>query len=91
MRAFPFEMTRVLLIAAALAMPGWGAGQALPSFTLSVVAPEPTGTTLKRHLELARYREVPDLDEAELEPPAAPHTSRSGPIRVRRRWWARYN
>ncbi len=67
MRAFPFEMTRVLLIAAALAMPGWGAGQALPSFTLSVVAPEPAGTTLKRHLELARYREVPDLDEAELE------------------------
>ncbi len=67
MRALPFEMTRVLLLAAALAMPGRSAGQALPSFTLVVIAPEPAGSTLMRHLELGRYRDVPDLDEAELE------------------------
>ncbi|MEY4712839.1 MAG: hypothetical protein RIS88_2289 [Pseudomonadota bacterium] len=82
MRAFPSEITRALLLAVALTMPGRSAGQApgdaqgtrasrgpleRPSFTLIVVAPEPAGSTLMRHLELARFREVTDLDEAEIE------------------------
>lgn len=67
MRAWPFEMTRVLLLATALAMPGQAASQATPSFTLVIIAPEPAGSTLMRHLELGRYREMQDLDEAEIE------------------------
>ncbi len=37
-----------------------------PSFRLDVRAPDAVRDLLQRHLELQRYREVPDLDEAEL-------------------------
>jgi translocation and assembly module TamA len=37
-----------------------------PSFDLEIRAPAPAKDLLERHLELRRYREVPDLDEAEL-------------------------
>ena len=37
-----------------------------PSFDLEIIAPEPALSLLTRHLALGRYREVPDLDEAEL-------------------------
>ncbi len=67
MRALPIETARTLLAAAALAAAGPGTAQPAPAFALIVVAPEPAGSTLIRHLELGRYREVPDLDEAELE------------------------
>lgn len=37
-----------------------------PSFDVDIRAPDPAKNLLERHLELHRYREVPDLDEAEL-------------------------
>jgi translocation and assembly module TamA len=37
-----------------------------PSFELEIRAPAPARELLERHLELRRYREVPDLDDAEL-------------------------
>ncbi|HSV37093.1 MAG TPA: BamA/TamA family outer membrane protein [Ramlibacter sp.] len=37
-----------------------------PSFSLDIRAPGPVRTLLERHLELRRYREVADLDDAEL-------------------------
>jgi len=37
-----------------------------PSFQLRVDAPDDVRELLERHLELQRYREVPDLEEAEL-------------------------
>ena len=37
-----------------------------PSFDLEIRAPAPAKDLLERHLELRRYREVPDLDDAEL-------------------------
>ncbi len=52
----------VLLAGAALAQEG----PARPSFNLDVRAPDAVRELLERHLELQRYRQVPDLDEAEL-------------------------
>ncbi len=37
-----------------------------PSFDLEIRSPAPARELLERHLELGRYREVPDLDDAEL-------------------------
>ena len=37
-----------------------------PSFDLEIHAPAPCKALLEQHLELGRYREVPDLDDAEL-------------------------
>src|SRR3954466_3223744 len=37
-----------------------------PSFRMEVRAPSQVRELLERHLELQRYREVPDLDDAEL-------------------------
>ena len=55
---------------AALLLPAAASAQAErasgPSFDLDIRAPEPAKDLLERHLELRRYREVPDLDEAEL-------------------------
>lgn len=39
---------------------------AQPSFRMEVRAPSPMRQLLERHLELQRYRQVPDLDDAEL-------------------------
>ncbi len=66
MRPFPLAIAHAALVAAVLAAPVRAAG-APPSFTLVIVAPEPAGSLLMQHLELGRYREVPDLDEAEIE------------------------
>src|SRR5688500_8824978 len=41
-------------------------GPARPAFNLDVRAPGPVQELLQRHLELQRYRQVPDLDDAEL-------------------------
>jgi translocation and assembly module TamA len=41
-------------------------GAQRPAFNLEVRAPGPVRELLERHLELQRYRWVPDLDEAEL-------------------------
>ncbi len=67
---FPTRTARVLLLASLLSLPARTPAQTArdaPAFTLIVVAPEPAGSTLMRHLELGRYRDVPDLDEAEIE------------------------
>jgi len=37
-----------------------------PSFDIEIHAPERVKSLLERHLELRRYREVTDLDDAEL-------------------------
>ena len=58
------------LSTAALLLPPPASAQAEsapgPSFDLEVRAPAPAKDLLERHLELRSYREVPDLDEAEL-------------------------
>lgn len=62
------------ILAAALAWgglaPAWGQvaspPPAQPSFDLVVRAPGELRTLLEDHLELRRYREVPDLDDAEI-------------------------
>ncbi len=67
---FPTRTARVLLLASLLSLPARTLAQTArdaPAFTLIVVAPEPAGSTLMRHLELGRYRDVTDLDEAEIE------------------------
>jgi translocation and assembly module TamA len=46
------------------AMPAEAAGR--PSFDVDIRAPQPVRSLLERHLELLRYREVSDLDDAEL-------------------------
>ena len=56
-------LVRVLL-AAALAWPA--AAWAQPAFDLVVRAPEPLKELLERNLELRRYRDVADLDDAEI-------------------------
>lgn len=66
MRPLPLAIARAALLAAVLAAPVRAAG-APASFILVVIAPEPAGSLLRQHLELSRYREVPDLDEAEIE------------------------
>jgi len=43
-----------------------GDAAARPSFDLEIRAPQPLQSLLERHLELRRYREVSDLDDAEL-------------------------
>ncbi|MFD0666416.1 autotransporter assembly complex protein TamA [Ramlibacter sp. MAHUQ-53] len=43
-----------------------GAPAPVPAFTLEISAPAPVRELLARHLALGRYREVSDLDEAEL-------------------------
>ena len=55
----------VLLLAAGAAWPQ-ERGPQRPAFTVEVRAPDPVRELLERHLELQRYRQVPDLDEAEL-------------------------
>jgi translocation and assembly module TamA len=45
------------------ALPGSSTG---PSFAIDVRAPSPVRDLLERHMELRRYREVSDLDDAEL-------------------------
>jgi translocation and assembly module TamA len=46
--------------------PAAAAAAPAPSFDLEIRAPAPARDLLERHLELRRYREVPDLDEAEI-------------------------
>ncbi|WP_255440044.1 autotransporter assembly complex protein TamA [Caenimonas sedimenti] len=46
--------------------PGLQAQQPTPAFELVVRAPEPLRALLERHLELRRYRQVSDLDDAEI-------------------------
>lgn len=65
MRHLPLAVAPTALLAAVLALPA-GIGAASPSFTLVVVAPQAVRSLLMEHLELGRYREVSDLDEAEL-------------------------
>jgi translocation and assembly module TamA len=55
-----------LVIAFAPALAGAQEAPARPSFTIDVRAPDAVRPLLQRHLELQRYREVPDLDDAEL-------------------------
>ena len=63
-------MLRKLLSAAALAAlclhPCAAQAQTQPSFDLVVRAPDALRVLLEKHLELRRYREVSDLDDAEL-------------------------
>jgi translocation and assembly module TamA len=64
-------MIRKLLATAALAVLSVAAGSvnaqpAAPSFDLVVRAPDPLKEILERNLELRRYREVSDLDDAEI-------------------------
>lgn len=58
------------LLLAALFLPpaafGQEAAAPAPSFDLDIRAPAPAKDLLERHLELSRYRDVPDLDDAEL-------------------------
>ncbi len=65
MRPLPLAIARSALLAAAFVAPACGAA-APPAFTLVVVAPEPVGSLRMQRLTLGRYREVTDLDEAEL-------------------------
>ncbi|MFC5498027.1 autotransporter assembly complex family protein [Caenimonas terrae] len=62
-------LSACLLLAASL-VPAAARAQAEPapgpSFDLEIRAPAPAKDLLERHLDLRRYREVPDLDEAEL-------------------------
>lgn len=46
--------------------PGGIDAAASPSFDLDIRAPQPLRGVLERHLDLRRYREVSDLDDAEL-------------------------
>lgn len=46
--------------------PGQALPAASPSFDIELRAPEPVRELLDRHLQLRRYREVSDLDDAEL-------------------------
>jgi translocation and assembly module TamA len=46
--------------------PGQAQPAASPSFDIELRAPEPVRELLDRHLQLRRYREVSDLDDAEL-------------------------
>ena len=55
-----------LLLACAGVSAQGGATPTGPSFALDVRAPAPVKALLERHLELRRYREVSDLDDAEL-------------------------
>src|SRR5512133_1996868 len=43
-----------------------GEPSASPSFDLDIRAPAPLRALLERHLDLRRYREVSDLDDAEI-------------------------
>lgn len=65
MRHLRLAVTPTALLAVALALPA-GVAAVPPSFTLVVVAPQPVRSLLMQHLTLGRYREVADLDEAEL-------------------------
>ncbi|RYY59540.1 MAG: outer membrane protein assembly factor, partial [Comamonadaceae bacterium] len=66
------ELRLVLACACLLAAPAYAQRQepaqepARPSFTLDIRAPDAIRTLLDRHLELQRYRAVPDLDDVEL-------------------------
>lgn len=62
-------MIRKLLAAAGIAALGLLAGAATaqqPAFDLVIRAPEPLRQLLASHLELRRYRDVTDLDDAEI-------------------------
>lgn len=48
------------------AVPTAAAGALLPSFDIELRTPAPVRDLLEKHLELQRYREVPDLDDNEL-------------------------
>jgi translocation and assembly module TamA len=64
-------MFRLLIATAGLAaacllpVPAWAQGQG-PAFDLVVRAPDPLRELLERNLELRRYRQVTDLDDAEI-------------------------
>lgn len=60
---WPRARLRLAALVAACASAAAAAG---PSFDLSIDAPGTVRPLLEQHLELRRYREVPDLDEAEL-------------------------
>ncbi|HYD77078.1 autotransporter assembly complex protein TamA [Ramlibacter sp.] len=62
LRWFGAAACAVLLAGAALGQEG----PARPAFNLEVRAPDEVRELLERHLELQRYRQVPDLDDAEL-------------------------
>lgn len=62
-------MIRKLLAAAGLALLSWLPPAALaqqPAFDLVIRAPDGLRQLLERHLELRRYRQVEDLDDAEI-------------------------
>lgn len=64
-------MIRKLIAAAGVAVfwllaPGVAAQPQQPAFDLAVRAPDPLRELLERNLELRRYREVSDLDDAEI-------------------------
>jgi translocation and assembly module TamA len=63
----------LLFVPAAVAQParegapaGATTAEPSPSFDLEIRAPATVRNLLERHLELGRYREVPDLDDAEI-------------------------
>ena len=72
----PLAALAMLLPQAAVAQPAPDAAPGVPaaataadpapSFDLEIRAPAPAKALLERHLELRRYREVPDLEDAEL-------------------------
>lgn len=66
MRARLSRATLQTALAATCLAVALGARAQAPSFELAIVAPAPVRELLERHLTLGRYREVSDLDEAEL-------------------------
>ena len=60
-------VTGWVLAGALFACAAGSAMAAAPAFDLRIEAPEEVHTLLTRHLELQRYRELPDLDDAELD------------------------
>lgn len=59
-------MFRKLIAVAALALVAPAAAPAAPAFTLAVQAPDPLKQILEKNLELRRYEELDDLDDAEI-------------------------
>lgn len=68
----PLALVALLLPPGAVAQPAADApvsaspAPAQPSFELEIRAPDPARELLERHLELRRFREVSDLDDAEI-------------------------
>ena len=65
-RAWAAAILALALTATAFAQEAEPAAASGPSFALEVRAPSAVKELLERHLELRRYREVSDLDDAEL-------------------------